>query len=66
MTGGLLDKLSDPEYMAQVYERHRLIMTLCDRWGCDEHSARAWLESEDQEAMELFAADSKLSKPTAH
>lgn len=63
---GILDGLSDPVLMAEISERQRLVKTLADRWGCDEDAARAWLISEDQAAIELFAIGSKAPRDVLH
>ncbi len=55
MSGGLLDLINDPVFMAGLEERRRIAATLADRWGCSLASAREWLEQEDARAMELFA-----------
>jgi hypothetical protein len=63
---GLLDFLTDPVAMERYGERHRLVLTLADRWGCGEDAARAWLLSEDQAAQELFAIGNTVPRSILH
>ena len=63
---GLLDGLNDPEFMALYYARRALIDHIA-KWGhTTPEVAREWLDAHDEEAMQIFAEGSKLSKPMLH
>ncbi len=49
--GGLLDRLLDQAFMAQLDERRQLVATLADRFGCSKDAAEAWLEATDDAAL---------------
>ncbi len=40
MTGGLLDRLGDPDFMEQVAERRRIVAKLAEQMGVDHETAR--------------------------
>ncbi|WP_339033608.1 hypothetical protein WHZ78_17575 [Bradyrhizobium symbiodeficiens] len=61
MTRGLLDALSDPDLMAQVEERRRLVRKVAERFGWSEDEARHALDAQDALAFE--AAQLRLEAP---
>ena len=40
MSGGLLDLIKDPEAMARVEERNRIVAKLAEQMGVSRHEAR--------------------------
>jgi hypothetical protein len=65
MTGGLLDKLLDPVFMAELAARGELIEHLAAWSGMTKDQAQEWLDENDRHAMAMFSVDSKW-RPEVH
>jgi hypothetical protein len=63
---GLLDFLTDPEYMARIEERRLLVEHVAGQLNLSTQEARDYLDAADAAAIEAFSADNVIPFRVRH
>lgn len=64
MAGGLLDGISNPEFLAEVERQRQLIQRVADHFGCPFDVASDYLDAADAAAMATFSIGNTVPRET--